>query len=296
MEQLYNKKFVYFEWDDELKEKDVFLADTIFELRNYVNCGKDKYKCQYSNNPTGFHFSKPDSRHAYQFCYYDPNYEAKKAFMDGKTILGHFKDKPHDEWFDINKDTFSNGYSLDDFNLDLKLKPEWKVYVGMYNNVPVFNILQSDCDTHCYFQGTYDECHKYCTERKDYPELMYAWENGKTIQFKSVYSWEDIINPAWETQYEYRIKPECKEYVPFDTVQELIDYWDEKHPSNRPSDTLPLIWIKNKDKDRRYFITEYYFDNHFDADVSTSLCELSLKDLFEEYTFLNGAAIGKVKE
>jgi hypothetical protein len=125
---------------------------------------------------------------------------------------------------------------------------------------------------------------------------MYAWEHGKTIQFESLTSWEDIINPAWETYYKYRIKPiKPKEYVPFDTVQELIDYWDKKHPSNRPTDTLPLIWIKNKDRDRKYLITEFYFDNHFNADISTSQAEHSLRNLFEEYTFLDGSIIGKVK-
>lgn len=289
---LYNKKYVYFEWDDELEGKKGFVADNVFSLKNCVNNGNYyEVLCKSQDLTTAYPFSQSDIDSTYVFAYYDPDYEVKKAFFDGKTIQARFKDTTS-EWFDINKDTLSDGYSLEDF--DLRMIEEWKVYVEMCDNIPVFNITQYDCDTHCYFQGTFVDCQKYCSERKNYPELMYAWENGETIQFKTVISWEDIINPAWETYYEYRIKQ--KEYVPFDTVQELIDYWDKKHPSNRPTDTLPLIWIKSKDKDRRYLITEFYFDKYFDADVSTSHSEISLEKLFDEYTFLKGDVIGKVKE
>ena len=305
MEQLYNKKYVYFEWDDELEGKEGFFNDSINTLKEIVEDNRTSHhgkiiKNSDPNCPYPFKI-KNDSGYcnsAYKFCYYDPDYEVKKAFMDGETIQARFKsdDGHYCEWFDINKDTFSEGYSLEDF--DLRLKGEYKVYVKICNNAPIFNITSSDCDTHCYFVGTFDKCHKYCEERKDYPEMMYAWEHGKTIQCNSGNGWEDCCDYklTWDATSEYRIKDESKKYVPFDTVQELIDYWDEKHPSNRPADTLPLIWIKDKNNNRKYLITEFYFDKYFDMDVSTSQCELSLKDLFEKYTFLCGATIGKVKE
>lgn len=393
--ELYNKKYVYFEWDDELEGKKGFVADDVYVLKRNVEENREEWYgeiCRqtiHTNQNYPFEFIPDDSDDSsfFRFCYYDPDYEVKRAFFDGKTIQAHFKDNPHEEWFDINKDTLSDRYSLEDF--DLRMNEEWNVYVKMCNNIPAFNVTQDDCDTHCYFRGTYDNCRMYCDERKDYLRMMYAWEHGEKLQYFDDEVWKDVEGEPAFDKYEYRIKPtkyyaiygsNCiykdtevndetkskvlacsiseriidnfikdheylydilkagfsgeiieyrklyddspwlpwkiyddtklsnydfvnyeyrikpKEYVPFDTVQELIDYWDEKHPSNRPADTLPLIWIKSKKKDYKYLITEFYFDKYRGVDVGTSHEEFSLRELFEDYTFLYGATIGKVKE
>jgi hypothetical protein len=110
-------------------------------------------------------------------------------------------------------------------------------------------------------------------------------------------NWHDCIGePSFLLCNEYRIKPEDA-YVPFDTVQELIDAWDEKYPQNknRPEGTMPLIWIKQKLKNRVYLITDFMFEKYFEDDVGTEDDNLQLKELFDDYTFLDGSVIGKVK-
>jgi hypothetical protein len=201
--ELYDKKYVYFEWDDKLEGKKGFFANTINELKTKVENGFELLECHFSNNHAGFHFSNSISNSAYQFFYYDPYYEIRRAYNEGKQI--QFKDW-NDDWVDV----------------------------------------------------------------ADEPLL----KNG-----------------------EYRIKPNEIKYVPFDTVQELIDCWDNKYPQNksRPKGTMPLIWIKEKEKDIRTFITEYYFERDcHEADVGTSRDYISLKSLFYDYTFLDGTVIGKV--
>lgn len=398
--ELYNKKYVYFEWDDELEGKKGFVADDISELKYDVNnCRYQGILCRGQNVPA-CPFSQQGVDDVFTFAYYDPDYEIKKEFFDGKTIQAHFKtnDRYHgnNEWFDINKDTLSEGYSLEDF--DLRMKEELKYYAiygsnaiykdteindeteskvlafstsesfiddfienhkGLYDvlkagfsgeTIEYRNLHDGDnspwlpwnlCyntnlnpydfvnfeyrikhkwyivlddyglsrtnliikDKYVVFEGTEDECIKWMDKYGKFEKIMVAWKQDKKIQCKDGNEWVDWElsdiprESSFNTWEEWRIKDEDVEYVPFDTVQELIDYWDEKHPSNRPADTLPLIWIKEKDFDRRYLITEYYFERDVNkGDVGTSNNYFTLKELFEKYTFLYGATIGKVKE
>ena len=43
-------------------------------------------------------------------------------------------------------------------------------------------------------------------------ELIKAWADGAQIQFQSLrtFEWHDAANPNWNTDYEYRIKPDPK--------------------------------------------------------------------------------------
>lgn len=202
---LYDSKYVYFEWDDKLAGKEGFIANTISSLKEKVNDGSESclQPLCYSNNPTGYHFSSanPSVRGAYVFAYYDPYYEFRKAYVEGKQL--QFKDH----------------------------------------------------------EG----------------------------------NWKDVLGePLFNGADEYRIKPEDT-YIPFDTVQELIDAWDEKYPQNknRPESTMPLIWIKNKQKNRVYLITDFLFEKVCNCDVGTEDENLKLKELFKDYTFADGTVIGK---
>ena len=224
--ELYCKEFVFFEWDDSLKGKKGFFADTINELKAKVKNGFELLECHFSNNPTGFHFANSSSNEVYQFFYYDPDYEVKKAFMDGKTIQYLY----NDEWIDV---AHSPLWGLDN---TYRIKPE-------------------------------DECegcmkYDYCTNK-----------DGK------------------------RCKSYCTkvEYVPFDTVEGLIEAWDNKYPQNknRPEGTMPLIWIKNKEKNRVYLITSFLFEKVFGYDVGTCDEDMKLTELFNNFTFLDGSIIGK---
>lgn len=88
-------------------------------------------------------------------------------------------------------------------------------------------------------------------------------------------------------------------YVPFESVDELIECWNQKlnitimavGKSNCDNLTMPLIWVKGKGTQAKYLITEYW---------SVSVCLgdslRNLKELYDYYTFLDGSPIGKIKE
>ena len=88
MESLYNKKFVYYNWDDSLEGKNVFLADYIGQLEDIVNNNLNQCKVTKSN------LDKPFSRNesTYTFCYYDPNYKFKYAWLkENKKVFYRIK-------------------------------------------------------------------------------------------------------------------------------------------------------------------------------------------------------------
>lgn len=209
---LYDSKYVYFDWDDKLKGKKGFFADNINDLKSNVKDNRTMFygeilKSSDSDSHFPFETIDKDGWHAHlRFCYYDPYYEFRKAYLEGEQI--QFKGNI-DNWVDIA-------------------------------GIPLFNASPD----------------------------------------------------------EYRIKPES-EYVPFDTVQELINAWDEKYPQNknRPEGTMPLIWIKEKECNRAYLITDFFFERvYMEYDAGTSNYHFTLKELFENYTFADGSIIGKVKE
>lgn len=78
----FEDKFVRFRWRDELAGKKCFFADNIEELEASVREGKLK-PCldKHSDN---FPFETEDD--FFTLCYYDPNYEVKLAYEEGKQI------------------------------------------------------------------------------------------------------------------------------------------------------------------------------------------------------------------
>lgn len=130
---------------------------------------------------------------------------------------------------------------------------------------------------------------------KEFLPLVQALSDGKTIQFFNCDEWVDLDDPNFGNDIEkYRIKPEEK-YVPFDTIEELIDCWNQKKfNGNPPYSTaleMPLIWVNIKIENTRWLITGFedgcvYMDGMF----------YSMKELFEKFTFLDGTPIGKIKE
>lgn len=87
-------------------------------------------------------------------------------------------------------------------------------------------------------------------------------------------------------QFFYPVTPPEKErkLVPFDTCQELIDWYCERKVSQPP-----LIWTKHKTvKDRVCIIVA------FDGDeVTVGQYKYTLADLFKDFTLLDGTPIGK---
>ena len=86
----FEPRFVHCFWNDELEGKKGFVADTLVDLRSYVEDKAIPYIVELSSSDDEnyqFTYYKDDEiTSAYQFCYYDPNYEMKVAYEEGKTI------------------------------------------------------------------------------------------------------------------------------------------------------------------------------------------------------------------
>ena len=110
--KLFDKRFVHFMWDDELKGKVCFAADNmedlIFAVENDGKCAIKTNSLRYNgNNVKPFHAYVLGANCFYTFAYYDPNYEAKWAYYkEGKKVqvgdyIGNWADchgEPH--WSD----------------------------------------------------------------------------------------------------------------------------------------------------------------------------------------------------
>lgn len=65
------------------------------------------------------------------------------------------------------------------------------------------------------FEGIEEEANDWYEARKQFADVIAAWEDGKTIQYNSGHGWEDCCNnrPAWDVTSEYRIKPELLKWT-----------------------------------------------------------------------------------
>lgn len=96
--ELFDKKYVYFLWDDKLEEKKGFVADHIDTLINLVNSNSDMctiLKTGHTSYPFISNRTSLDFDFS-QLAYYDPNYELKIAHHNGYTI--EFYDDELKKW------------------------------------------------------------------------------------------------------------------------------------------------------------------------------------------------------
>lgn len=300
--ELYNKEFVYFDWDDKLECKKGFFADSINDLKENVKTNRPTWYgviCHNVNTGTNFPFGFIDdsgSSHCFRFCYYDPYYEFRKAYLEGKQL--QFKSRDG-SWQDVVGEPL---FKEDEYRIKSKMR-----YI-ILDDVYGFYCTSEKKGDDVLFEGTEDECIKWVKKYRKFEKIMLAWKEGKTVQYKDdgLNEWVDwMINAipcdsAFDRWEEWRIKDECEEAVesvPFDTVQELIDAWEKKSGVKFNHElAMPFIWIKEKENNRKYLITDYYFEKSFNYDLSTSDKRMKLYELFEYYTFLDGSIIGKVKE
>lgn len=95
--ELFEKRFVHFLWEDELEGKEGFFADDICTLMTCVLGGNIHYaKVRKSLNPA-FPF-KDTNNNDWLFFYYDPNYDCKRAYAEGRQI--QFKRLVNGTWCD----------------------------------------------------------------------------------------------------------------------------------------------------------------------------------------------------
>ena len=130
-------------------------------------------------------------------------------------------------------------------------------------------------------------------------ELWYVVQSQNGYEIKCSSEFE--TDPCRE--FESSDKSECEkwveehrpQYVPFDTIDELIEGWSQKKFNGKAIyDTtlnMPIIWVKGKGTQAKHLITEYWSAS---VGLGTTLC--NLKDLYACYTFLDGTPIGKIKE
>jgi hypothetical protein len=127
---LYNPKFVHFEWSEDLKDKEGFCGDLIDELRADVrNNGVIGLCDRIGDSGFPFHISFPfhiEDNDIYRFFYYDPHYKIKWAyFKEGKNI--QFKSECDGEWEDIrpwSETVVVDGPEYFDNGFEYRIKPE----------------------------------------------------------------------------------------------------------------------------------------------------------------------------
>lgn len=112
----FEDKFVHFRWSDELEGKSVFYADDIHTLIKDVKSGYDIAIVEESGMLDAPFEVNGNS---WSFVYYDPHYDLKLAYEQGKTI--QVKHILTGEWEDMT-DTNIDWDNVDGY--ELRIKPE----------------------------------------------------------------------------------------------------------------------------------------------------------------------------
>ena len=115
--------------------------------------------------------------------------------------------------------------------------------------------------------------------------IIQAYTEGKAIESRCIKGdkslWYDDEDPSFDNDFEYRIKPESR-YRPFKDAEEC---WSEMQKHQ------PFGWIKDRDGDKTFI-------GSINSDNSTFTCSseiLFLKEIFEDFTFIDGIPFG-IKE
>ena len=90
--ELFDPKFVHFMWDDSLEGKEGFVSNYLRGLIDIVN----------TDTISAIKKALPSVFDSWSFFYYDPNYECKKAFNEGKKIqFLSRQQQSNGEWIDV---------------------------------------------------------------------------------------------------------------------------------------------------------------------------------------------------
>ena len=267
--KLYDPKFVHFEWSDELDGKCCFVADYIGSLIKSVN----------ENDTTSRYgkVSKADETSMLPFNCQEP------------------QDIPH---------TAEYHFAYYDPNYEIKYA-YWKMGYDIYVTLKDRNVDWMKIEKEETFLDYINDPDYEFKIDDDFAELREAYKQGKIIQYlSSDGKWKDCEIPLFNSNTDYRVKPEEKKvqaflstsdlYRPFKDTDELIAYWEKHYGNgNRPEHTMPLIWIKGKDTGNVYLINGYEESKcvYISADWW-----FDMEELFEQFKFLDGTCCGKVKE
>lgn len=130
-------------------------------------------------------------------------------------------------------------------------------------------------------------------EVKDVLPILQAYSEGKEIQIKRGNEWITLheYNFSGFRADLYRIKPEPT-YKPFRNTDDLINHFLTKVfpvKTNADISNVILIWVKHKIDGRRRLIVG--FGDNF-VEIGNKSKPVSLEQLFETYTFLDGSPCG----
>lgn len=157
------------------------VSDDIYKLKRYVNGEEiNIYEVSKSSNDKyPFRVSGTDFR----FCYYDPYYEIKRAYLEGKQI--QYRAVDTGEWCDCF------GYPSFFPNSEYRIKPE--VYYVECDDALGFVIVTKRGEGHCYWTGTRDDCLTWIEKHKHLEDIAKAYEKGKMIQFFDGKEWKGYL-------------------------------------------------------------------------------------------------------
>lgn len=180
MKELFDKEFVHFLWDDELDGKECFVASEIDDLVRAVNenSGGHKYRVHKSNDPS-WPFQAESDCEPSAFAYYDPNYECRLAWSNGKNV----------QFVLTNSGNAIKTYS----NNGSTPEPDWETKeVGYYRLEPeTLYVHQDKLSGELYFndnihdfifEGTQEECEQFKAQYRYHFEKW--WSTYKDILHK----------------------------------------------------------------------------------------------------------------
>ena len=184
--ELFDKKFVYLEWDDKLKGKEVFLGDTLPQLRVSVNgkCNSIQEVTKNIDDDSFYPFISPCGTR-YAMAYYDPNYSCKAAYAQGKMI----QYKPKDSsgiWEDCEGEPFWGEVC------EYRVKPEPEMCTACISDEGVVSIMPArEWNKHKgrqLIEGTEEKCKdfaigNYCDKCARNASCAHQWLicDGKTL-------------------------------------------------------------------------------------------------------------------
>jgi len=158
---------------------------------------------------------------------------------------------------------------------------------------PVVKVVKDEKWLPCYFKPCADEPHAH--------ECLRGYVNGDKTAFRvdgSDYRWQG------KNVLEYTID-EGKNYRPFNSIEELFFHWTKKvlDPKltlltlNHYSGCLfrPDIWVRHTDTGTETLITAFSGNNKNLGKPCVYLMDmwLTIQEVFDNYTFLDGTPFGK---
>lgn len=213
--KFFDKKFLVLPDDEDIVGKKIFYDDNLSDLIREVEQGEFSHAATLSSiavDDEGCCFGVGGA--LWVLAYYDPNYECKVAYSQGKQIQCKPADCMYDVWTDVTTPNWCSGCVY-------RVKPEWFVHdtAGGKFYKDHFN------DTYVEFEGTEEECDAWITEHTPKTSRMTNIELAEWLaKGNGLVKWEGADVSEVYTYFildEDSLNAEVSEDI-------LIRAWDEK--------------------------------------------------------------------